>query len=84
MQKEKTAYLRKTVAEMICRAEKELPEGTTFIIGDAWRPQYIQKEVLNWFIKHFLKSTQIGLKRKLLMRLKNMLLYLKENMLPDI
>ena len=65
MQKEKTAYLRKTVAEMICRAEKELPEGTTFIIGDAWRPQYIQKEVLNWFIKHFSKKYPNWPKKKI-------------------
>jgi len=51
MKKEKTAYLRKKVAEMIWRAEKELPKGMTFIIGDAWRPQYVQKEIMKWFIK---------------------------------
>lgn len=53
MKKEKTAYLRKTVAKMIWRAEKELPKGITFIIGDAWRPQYVQEEIMKWFIKRF-------------------------------
>lgn len=53
MKKEKSAYLRKTVAEMIFRAEKELPRGMTFIIGDAWRPQYVQEEITKWFIKRF-------------------------------
>lgn len=56
MKKEKAAYLRKTVAEMIWRAEKELPKGMTFIIGDAWRPQYVQEEIMKWFIKRFSKK----------------------------
>lgn len=56
MKKEKTAYLRKTVAEMISRAEKKLPAGTTFIINDAWRPQSVQKEITKWFIKSFSKK----------------------------
>lgn len=56
MKKEKTAYLRKTVAEMILRAEKELPRGMTFIIGDGWRPQYVQEEIAKWFIKRFSKK----------------------------
>ena len=47
------AYLRKTVAEMIQQAEKELPEGVTFIVGDAWRPQHIQEEIRKSFIKRF-------------------------------
>ncbi len=53
MKKEKTAYLRKTVAEMIWRAEKELPEGITFIISDAWRPQYVQEKIMKWFTERF-------------------------------
>ncbi len=56
MKKEKTAYLRKTVAEMIWRAKNELPKGMTFIIGDAWRPQYVQIEIMKWFIKRFSKK----------------------------
>src|SRR3989339_134113 len=56
MKKEKTAYLRKTVAEMIWRAEKELPDGMTFIINDAWRPQYVQEEIKKWFIDRFSKK----------------------------
>ncbi|HHD92155.1 MAG TPA: hypothetical protein ENL06_00845, partial [Candidatus Portnoybacteria bacterium] len=54
MKKEKTAYLRKSVAEMICRAKKELPKGITFIINDAWRPQYVQKEIMKRFIEYFI------------------------------
>lgn len=56
MKKEKTAYLRKTVAEMILRAGKELPRGMAFVIGDAWRPQYIQEEITKRFIKRFSKK----------------------------
>ena len=55
MKKEKTAYLRKTVAEMICQAKKYLPEDMTFIINDAWRPRYVQEEIFQQFIKHFKK-----------------------------
>lgn len=56
MKKGEIAYLRKTVAKMICRAEKKLPKGMTFIIGDAWRPQYIQVEIMKCFIKRFSKK----------------------------
>ena len=54
--KEKTAYLRKTVAKMICHAKKELPRGVTFIINDAWRPQYVQEEIAKMFIKRFVEK----------------------------
>lgn len=56
IEEEKTAYLRKTVAEMIRRAEKELPKSMTFIIGDAWRPQYVQERIMKEFIKRFTKK----------------------------
>ncbi len=56
MKKEKTAYLRKTIAEMILLAEKELPKGVIFIINDAWRPQYVQEEITRYFIKNFTKK----------------------------
>jgi D-alanyl-D-alanine dipeptidase len=52
----KAAYLRQTVAEMIRRAEKELPRGMTFIIGDAWRPQFVQEEIQRRFTEHFSKK----------------------------
>lgn len=55
MKVEKTAYLRKTVAEMLRTAQKDLPKGMNFIINDAWRPQYIQAEIYFNFIKHFQK-----------------------------
>ena len=66
MKKEKTVYLRKTVAEMIWRAKKELPNEMTFIIGDAWRPQYIQKEIFEQFIERFLKKYPIWSKLKII------------------
>jgi D-alanyl-D-alanine dipeptidase len=56
MFKEKTAYLRKTVAEMICTAKKELQKGITFIINDAWRPQYVQEEIYQGFMKRSSKK----------------------------
>ena len=36
------AYLRKTIAEMLHKASKYLPEGIQFILHDAWRPKKIQ------------------------------------------
>jgi D-alanyl-D-alanine dipeptidase len=53
MEKEKTAYLRKTVAEMINRARWELPKGMTFIIRDAWRPRHVQKDIFDAFTDRF-------------------------------
>jgi D-alanyl-D-alanine dipeptidase len=53
MEKEKTAYLRKSVAEMINRARWELPKGLTFVIRDAWRPQEVQKDIYDAFIDRF-------------------------------
>ncbi len=52
---EKTAYFRKTVAEMLRTAQKSLLKGMNFIINDAWRPQYIQAEIYFNFIKRFQK-----------------------------
>lgn len=56
MRKEGTAFLRKSVAEMICRAKSYLPKGVTFIIGDAWRPKYIQEDILKSFYNKFQKQ----------------------------
>ncbi len=56
IKKKKTDYLRKTVCEMIWRAEKELPAGITFIINSAWRPQHVQEEIMTSFIKCFSKK----------------------------
>ena len=53
MKKEKTAYLRKTVAEMVCKAKSHLPKGMTFVINDAWRPQYVQERIFQGFAKRF-------------------------------
>jgi len=51
--KEKTVYLRRSVAKMINKAKSFLPKGTTFIIGDAWRPQYVQQKIQQRFIGWF-------------------------------
>ena len=51
MRLEKTAYLRRTVARMLKKADSYLPKGYRFVINDAWRPQYVQFAILNDFIK---------------------------------
>ncbi len=64
---EKAAYLRKTVAKMLNRAQKYLPNGINFIISDAWRPAYIQCKIYFKFISHF-KKTRPKLNEKQIMR----------------
>lgn len=54
--KRRVAYLRETVAKMVCQAKKELPIGMTFIINDAWRPQYVQKKIFKRFMNFFSKQ----------------------------
>ncbi len=66
MKKEKKAFLRKTVAKMVCRAKSYLPKGMTFVINDAWRPQYVQKEIFQWFVKRFSKKHPSWLKSKII------------------
>lgn len=53
IKKEKTAYLRKTVADKLNLAKSYLPSNMTFIIGDAWRSQKIQKAILKRFERKF-------------------------------
>lgn len=53
MRIEKTVYLRLTVAKMLHKAQKALPEGMNLIIGDAWRPAFIQAQIYFWFISTF-------------------------------
>ena len=55
MQIEKTAYLRLTVAKMLSQAQQYLPKGMNFVIGDAWRPAFIQAKIYFWFIRTFSK-----------------------------
>jgi len=55
MKVEKTAYLRKKVAEMLQNAQKSLPRGMNFIINDAWRPAYVQAKIYFGFIERFKK-----------------------------
>lgn len=54
--KEKTLYLRRSVATMINRARKFLPEGVSFIIDDAWRPQYVQNKIYLEFVSRFTRK----------------------------
>lgn len=53
IKKEKRAFLRKTIVKMVCQAKSHLPKGMTFIIGDAWRPQYVQEEIFQGFVGRF-------------------------------
>src|SRR3989338_7740337 len=55
MKREKTAYLRFTVAKMLRQAQQNLPPGINFIINDAWRPAFVQAKIYFWFIKIFSK-----------------------------
>jgi len=54
--KEKTAYLRRSVVKMVNKAKSFLPKGMTFIIGDAWRPQYVQQQIYQEFVRSFTKK----------------------------
>lgn len=66
MKKEKTYYLRKTVAKMVCQAKTNLPQGMTFVIGDAWRPQSVQKKIFKSFIRRFSKKYHSWSKERIL------------------
>lgn len=50
---EKSAYLRKTVAEMLCQAKQLLPDGYTFVINDAWRPKSAQQRYFQYYVHKF-------------------------------
>jgi len=52
----RNAYLRETVAKMVCKAKSYLPKGMTFIIGDAWRSKKIQERQINYFQEMFRKK----------------------------
>jgi D-alanyl-D-alanine dipeptidase len=56
MEKFGKAYVRKTVAEKLCEAQKLLPDGMMFVIRDAWRPSYIQKAHFKFLTKYFTKK----------------------------
>ena len=55
-EREKTAYLRRSVAKILNEAVRRLPKGMTFVINDAWRPKYVQDEIKKRFIEHFGKK----------------------------
>ncbi|MFH0987789.1 MAG: M15 family metallopeptidase [Parcubacteria group bacterium] len=71
LKKEKTAYVRKTVARMLCDAQNKLPVGMTFVINDAWRPQYVQEGIMQWFIKKAKKQFPNASREKVLREIKN-------------
>lgn len=50
---EKTAYARRTVARMLKHAQSLLPRGHRFIVRDAWRPAYVQADIVFGFIERF-------------------------------
>ncbi len=66
MKREKTAYLRQTVAVMLHKAQGYLPKGVNFLIGDAWRPQYVQEGIFNGFIARFSKRHPKWTKQRVL------------------
>lgn len=71
MKKEKTIYLRKSVAEMVCRARSYLPHKMSFIIRDGWRPKYVQAEIFQWFINRFKKKYPNWPEKKIIQEVKN-------------
>ena len=56
LKKERTLYLRKSVADKLNEAKKYLPNSMTFIIGEAWRPREYQKNIYDGFIRRFTKK----------------------------
>lgn len=51
LQRERSAYVRQTVAAMLYDAQRRLPHGMTFIVRDAWRPPSVQEEIYAQFIR---------------------------------
>jgi len=66
LKKENRAFLRKTTVKMVCQAKKHLPEGMTFIIESAWRPQYLQEKIFQQFVKRFTKKYPLWPKSKVI------------------
>jgi len=50
------ALVRKTVAKMLNRAQRNLPRGLRLLVGEAWRPAWYQKQIYEGFIKRFSKK----------------------------
>lgn len=50
IRREKTVYLRNTVAQMLAKADSYLPKGLRFVIGDAWRPAFVQCSIYFDFV----------------------------------
>lgn len=51
MKREKTAYLRLSVARMLAAASERLPKGLRLVINDAWRPAFVQCRIFYDFVK---------------------------------
>ena len=47
VKRERTLFARKSVARMLSQAYEQLPEGITFKVRDAWRPQEVQARYYN-------------------------------------
>jgi len=50
---ERVHFLRKTVAEMLCRASRSLPKGYRLAVIEGWRPRYIQRRMYLSIWKRF-------------------------------
>lgn len=46
-----TAYVRKTIADMLIKAAHSLPDGLHLKVWDAWRPFKVQEYLFNLFYK---------------------------------
>lgn len=66
LKKEKTAFVRRSVAKKLQKAQKLLPTGMYFVVRDAWRPAYVQAKIFFWFLergaKLFPKFTKAQIK----------------------
>ena len=51
-----TAYVRRTVADMLMKAHEFLPEGYAFEILDAWRPYEVQLSLFNAYKDDLVKG----------------------------
>ena len=51
-----TAYVRKTVADMLMKAQSLLPEGYAFEILDTWRPYEVQLSLFNAYKDDLVKE----------------------------
>ncbi len=64
----KECFVRETVAEMLIKASKLLPDGYKFVVWDAWRPIEVQERLFNLYAEK-LKNLYTDLNEKDLVEL---------------